>query len=79
VGRDVCVLALEQRATGQIAFDEEWPEILKVEHPDRLRKAEFLKPVDVDDTFDAAAKQSSGPIAGRITTADRWGVGTGPA
>jgi hypothetical protein len=57
----------------------QWPEILKVEHPDRLRKAEFLKPVDVDDTFDAAAKQSSGPIAGRITTADRWGVGTGPA
>src|ERR1700723_525950 len=40
-GRDLGVLALEQRIAGKIALDQERAEFFHVEHPDRLRQAKL--------------------------------------
>src|SRR5580704_8083382 len=58
--RDLGVLALEQRIAGKIALDQERAEFFHVEHPDRLRQAEFLQPIDAGNAFDAAAEQCAG-------------------
>src|SRR5262245_12490221 len=48
-GGDLGVLALEQAVAGKVAFDQERSELIDVEHPDRLRQSQFLKPIDAGD------------------------------
>src|SRR5215831_5107266 len=62
-GRDLGVLALEQAVAGKIALHQERAELLDVQHPDRLRQAEFLEPVDAGHLLDAAAEQRAGAVA----------------
>src|SRR5262245_55498192 len=61
--RDLGVLALEQAVAGKIALDQERPELLDIEHPDRLRQPELLEPIDAGDPLDAAAEQRAGAVA----------------
>src|ERR1700676_346244 len=61
-GCDLGVLAFEQGIAGKIALDQERAEFFHVEHPDRLRKAELLQPVDPGDALDAAAEQRAGAV-----------------
>src|SRR3984957_13104536 len=64
-GRDLGVLALEQRIAGKIALDQERAELFHVEHPHRLRQAELLQPIDAGNALDAAAEQRAGAVADR--------------
>ena len=59
-GRDLGVLALEQRVAGEIAVDQERPEVLHLQHPDGLGEAQLLDPVRRHHALDAAA--SSAPV-----------------
>src|SRR5262249_11787341 len=61
--RNLGVLALEQVVAGKIALDQERAELLDVEHPDRLRQAELLEPVDAWHPLDAAPEQRAGAVA----------------
>src|SRR5262245_2544576 len=53
-GRDLGVLALEQAVAGKIALDQERPELVDVEHPDRLRQPEVPEPVTAGHAVEAA-------------------------
>src|SRR5262245_2167688 len=64
-GRDLGVLALEQAVAGKIALDQERPELVDVEHPDRLRQPEFLEPINAGDALDAASEQRAGAVSHR--------------
>src|SRR5262245_34114706 len=59
-GRDLGVLALEQAIAGKVALDQERPELVDVEHPDRLSQPQFLEPIDAGDALDAASEQRAG-------------------
>ena len=62
-GRDLGVLALEQRIAGEVALHEERAEMLDVEHPHRLRQPELVAPVHARHVADAAAEQRAGAVA----------------
>src|SRR5580704_10437852 len=64
-GRDLGVLALEQRVAGEIALDQEWAKIFDVELPDRLCEPELLEPINGGNALDAAAEQGARSIADR--------------
>ena len=52
-----------RRVAGKIALDQERPEVFDLEHPDGLRQAQLLDPVDAGDALDAAAEQRAGAVA----------------
>src|SRR5262249_18751065 len=64
-GGDLGVLPLEQAVAGKIALDQERPEFLHVENPDRLRQSQFLEPMDAPDPPDAAPEQPAGAVSAR--------------
>src|SRR6266849_10900366 len=64
-GRDLGVLALEQAVAGKVALHQERPELVDVEHPDRLRQPQLLEPIDAGDALDAAPEQRAGAVSDR--------------
>src|SRR5262249_47225176 len=64
-GGDLGVLPLEQAVAGKIALDQERPEFLHVENPDRLRQSQLLEPMDARDPLDAAPEQRAGAVSDR--------------
>src|SRR5262249_57826610 len=64
-GCDLGVLAFEQAVAGKVALHQERPELVDVEHPDRLRQPQFLEPVDAAHALDAAPEQRAGAVSAR--------------
>src|SRR5262249_18320601 len=64
-GRDLGVLALEQAVASKVALDQERPELVDVEYPDRLRQPQLLEPINAGNALDAAPEQRAGAVSHR--------------